>query len=303
MKPKKLLLLAILSGLITTILFYLLINQSSTAAVPETEEINKVQVVVSAEDISIGQKITSDMLTLQEIPEDQVHNNAALNIEEVVDHYATSDIKQGEVIMNHRIQLLEEEKEVVSKKIQEGYRAVSINVDYVTGISNLIQPGDHVDVVLSTLEPVTTEIILERMHVLAVGERMVEKKEDGTEEYYQAVTLELTQEDTVKIIDARQKGVLQLALYSKSEPIEEMSEVNPTNEKHEEIDKAASTAIKSHIRTAPNMKASVLSIVDQGTVLKVTDKQVTEGITWYEVETTDQSKGWISGRILLFIEE
>ncbi|SES16648.1 pilus assembly protein CpaB [Gracilibacillus ureilyticus] len=303
MKPKKLILLAVLSGLITTFLFYLFINQSSTASVSETEVIKKVQVVVAREDISINQKITDDQITLKEIPEDQAHSNAVVSMEQVAGYYATSDIKQGEVIMNHRVQLMEEEKEVVSKKIQEGYRAVSVQVDYVTGISNLIQPGDYVDVVLSTLEPVTTDMILERMHVLAVGERMVEQKTDGTEEYYQAVTLELTQEDTVKVIDSSKKGVLQLALYSKSEPIEEVIEVNTPNEKPNETDKAVSAAAKSHVRTAPNMKASVLTIVDKGTVLKVTDEQVTENITWYEVETPDQTKGWISGRIIKFIED
>ncbi|SET06083.1 pilus assembly protein CpaB [Oceanobacillus limi] len=304
MKPKKILLLALLSGIITTLLLYFVMNETKSSDVTTEAIVELVQVVIAAEDLEMDQEVTTEQVTLKEVPVESAHPEAISDVNDVVGKYTTSMIKQGEIILPHRIQNKEEEAEVISRKIREGHRAVSIQVDYVTGISNFIQPEDNVDIVLSTVEPVGTEIILERVHVLAVGGRMVEKLEDGTEQQYQAVTLELTQPDMVKVINASERGKLQLALYSKSEPLEEMGTENTDVEVMEnELTQVVTIAIKSNIRTAPSLSASVLTIVESNTPLTVLDEQETGKITWYQVETPDQKQGWISNRIVKHVTE
>ncbi|WP_163970650.1 Flp pilus assembly protein CpaB [Oceanobacillus halotolerans] len=301
MKRKRIFLLALLSGIVTTGLFFVLINQTASSSDVVEEAVETVSVVVAAEDIKKDQHITEEQVALKEMPKDQVHPEAIQELTDVVNAYSDSEIKSGEVILHHRIQEQEEEKDVVSRKIQEGYRAVSVQVDYVTGISNLLQPEDMVDVVLSTINPMKTEIILERVRVLAVGERLVEEKEDGTEVQYQAVTLEMKQADTVKVVDASVRaaegGKLQLALYSKYDPLEETAKVEKSDVITEKME-VITIPYESNIRTAPDLTASVLTVVKKDTPLVVLQEKKTKKITWYEVETPDQQKGWISNRIV-----
>ncbi|RLL47033.1 Flp pilus assembly protein CpaB [Oceanobacillus piezotolerans] len=304
MKPKKILLLAVLSGIITTALFYLFLNKQ-TAATSASEPVIEMKQVVAAEvDIPKDQQILKENLVVKEIPSDQVHPEMIQDMNTALNQYTTADIKQGEILMNHRIQEKEEEKEVVSRKINEGYRAVSAEVTYVTGVSNLIQPEDYVDVVLTSGEKIESEIILEKVRVLAVGERMTEKKDPAAEPVlYHAVTLELNQEDTVKLVEASAKGVLQLALYSKSD-LEEEAESD--SNKKTGTDKAAkgteiiTIPAKSIIRQAPSLLANPIEVVKEDTTLLLLNNQETDkdGRIWLQVEMDNKEKGWISSRII-----
>ncbi|WP_087972496.1 Flp pilus assembly protein CpaB [Oceanobacillus rekensis] len=305
MKPKKVLLLAVLSGIITTALFYLFItNTTAETSASEQPSVEMVQVVVAAADIPSDHQILQEQVAVKEIPEDQVHPEMVTDINSVLNKYATADIKQGEILMNHRVQEKTEEKEVVSRKINEGYRAVSAEVMYVSGVSNLIHPEDYVDVILTSGEKPETEIILEKIRVLAVGERMTEKKAEGAEQVlYQSVTLELDQDDTVKLINASNRGLFQLALYSKSDLNEETAdkEVNQSDEKiTEATSKIVTLPVKSIIRDSPSLLANPIEVVKEETTLLLLGNQETDkdGRIWLEIETTDKEKGWISSRII-----
>ncbi|WP_249870297.1 Flp pilus assembly protein CpaB [Oceanobacillus saliphilus] len=305
MKPKKVLLLAVLSGIITTALFYLFItNTTAETSASEQPPVEMVEVVAATAEIPSDQQILHEQVEVKEIPADQVHPEMVTDINSVLSKYTTAAIKQGEILMNHRIQEKTEEKEVLSRKINEGYRAISAEVTYVTGISNLIQPEDYVDVVLTPTETLKTEIIHEKVRVLAVGERITEKKAEGAEPVvYQSVTLELNQDDTVKLANARNRGELQLALYSKSDVTEEKAEkeVKATEEKTSPTEgKVVTLPIQSVVRKSPSLKADPIEIVKEETTLSLMGDQKTDedGRIWLEIETTDKQKGWISSRII-----
>lgn len=207
MKPKKILMLAILSGLITTIVFYFSIGETQ----PKTaEQPAMVKVVTAISDIQENQKLTEENLAVTEIPEAQVHGQAVRDKADIIGKFTSASIKAGEVIMLHRIQQ-DEEAKVASKKVAEGFRAVSISVDFVKSVSNLIEPNDYVDVTLTETREnadslvVPTELILEKVKVLAVGKRLTEAKEGEQPVEYLAVTLELEQKDAVSLIDARDR--------------------------------------------------------------------------------------------------
>ena len=63
--------------------------------------------------------------------------------------------------------------------LRPGIRAVTIGVDAITGISGLIWPGDHVDLILtqeiarpgSTDKSVVSETVLTDVRVIAVDQR------------------------------------------------------------------------------------------------------------------------------------
>ena len=97
--------------------------------------------------------------------------------------------------------------------ISEKKRAVSVKVDPVVGVAGFITPGTHVDV-LATLKDARTpqsRAVLQDIPVLAIDQRLQEAK-DGEPELVNVVTLEVTPEDSEKLVYAAHNGQLQLAL-------------------------------------------------------------------------------------------
>ncbi|SEA83860.1 pilus assembly protein CpaB [Thalassobacillus cyri] len=302
MKPKKILMLALLSGIITTVIFYLFMEQARSSS--GAEEAATVSIIAASEDIQQNQEITEDQLTVIEVDENEVHPQSVEDKAKVVGKLAATEIKAGEQLMSHRVQSGEEEDEVIALKITEGHRAFSINIDYVKSVSNMVEPEDYVDVVLSVgkEEATKTELIQEKVRVLAVGRRMVEKKQDAPEEEYHAVTLELSQEDTVKVINASERGRLQLSLYSKRVSEEkDIDEIKP-NKVSSNLNPLPQ---RSAIRSGPGLDEAVITVVDQGTILRDLEQDSTDeqGRIWLNVETPDQQEGWISSRIVKYEAE
>jgi len=101
-------------------------------------------------------------------------------------------------------------------------RAISIKVDEETGVSGLIRPGDHVDVVLTQVfekaEPARralSETVLRNVRVIAIDQELVQggRPISGMAgKQAQTVSLELTQEQVKKVTVAKQLGTLFLAV-------------------------------------------------------------------------------------------
>jgi pilus assembly protein CpaB len=219
MRTKIILVLAVMMGLITTVLFYNYMKKFDHEAAA-TEHM--AQIVSAKQAINKNQKISADMLETIQVPQAGVHSGTVQNSADVVGKYATADIAQGEPVLRHRIMQENEESLFVSRKIKEGHRAVSVGVNFVQSVSNLIEPEDYVDVIFSEQDPVSrevkTELILQKVRVLAVGRRMLEP--DSGVEYveYNSATLELKSADTVKLVNADERGNIQLVLHSRVIP-------------------------------------------------------------------------------------
>jgi pilus assembly protein CpaB len=115
------------------------------------------------------------------------------------------------------------ERASLSTVIEEGKRAVTVAVDDVRGVAGFIFPGDYVDVVLTRTGANTgpanfSEVILQHVKVLAIdqvsGERG-ERQERPT--VAKAVTVEVTQEQALKILLAANIGHLSLILRQSAE--------------------------------------------------------------------------------------
>lgn len=231
MKSRNILILALIMALITTFLFN---NYLRDLDKKYKKEQNKVSVVVAKIRINKNEKITNEMVEQKELSEDAVHPQALKKLEDVVGKYAIADFAQGEMLLGFRITNEFEEKQLITRKIREGYRAVSVEVNFVESVSNFIEPEDYVDVVFSESfkdgikGDVKTQLILEDIRVLAVGSRLNEKDSSTKENKevkqgeqsieYTAVTLELRAEDAVKLINNDERGNVKLILRSKFIP-------------------------------------------------------------------------------------
>ena len=101
-------------------------------------------------------------------------------------------------------------------------RAVSIKVDEESGVSGLIRPGDHVDVVLTQVfekaDPARralSETVLRNVRVIAIDQEIVQGGQPVSAtlgKQAQTVSLELAQEQVKKMTVAKQLGTLSLAV-------------------------------------------------------------------------------------------
>ncbi|SDW95369.1 Flp pilus assembly protein CpaB [Marinococcus luteus] len=229
MRPKRLLLFALIAGVITTVVFYIFITSDTPEEAEETD-MQMIEVVAAAEAIEEGTRISGDMVEVVEIAEEQMHPNAVREPGDVTGTYAKSDLAEEEVILDNHFQSADDSDAPLAQQVEEGRRGVSVNVDYEESVSYLLEPDDYVDV-LSTRPnedgEMQTEVLIEQVRVLAIGERFQEtsaaapdeegesSEEETTE--YQAVTLELTQEGSAQIINANQDdGDLHLSIYSQA---------------------------------------------------------------------------------------
>jgi pilus assembly protein CpaB len=206
MRSKLILIAALLMGIVTTVLFFNYMKQYKEAPTINNDKL--VNVVVVKQEIRENTKITPGMLEIKQIPESGVHGQALKNPKDAEGKIAAADLAAGEILLPNHLQDQQEEKMFVSKKVQDGYLAVSIGVNIVQSVSNLIEPGDFVDVVYSKNDKVTGEwrsqVILENVHVLSIGRRMVEAVAEPETPYveYAQVTMELKQADGLKAINA-----------------------------------------------------------------------------------------------------
>lgn len=229
MRPKKLLLFALIAGVITTVIFYIFITRDGSEETEETDT-QMTEVVAAAEAIEEGTRITGEMVEVVEIAEEQMHPNAVREPGDVTGTYAKSDLAAEEVILDNHFQSADDSDAPLAQQVEAGRRGVSVNVDYEESVSYLLEPDNYVDVLSTRANEdgeMQTEVLIEQVRVLAVGERFQEtstaapdEEGESTEEEtteYQAVTLELTQEGAAQLVNANQgDGDLHLSIYSQA---------------------------------------------------------------------------------------
>ena len=130
------LLLACVCGTVAAILG----NQWLKAQAGAQNSVSTSEIFVTSVAIDIGEKITAEKIQLEQWPEDKVPEGASGKLAEVDGKYAKQRFYAGEVVMP--VKLMDENWSTVPK----GWKVVDMDASEL-GISNLIQPGDRVDVV------------------------------------------------------------------------------------------------------------------------------------------------------------
>jgi pilus assembly protein CpaB len=107
--------------------------------------------------------------------------------------------------------------------LQPGMRAVTIAVDNTTGSAGLIWPGDRVDLILTETiseahlpagRRVAAETVLSNVRVIAIDQQIMQGAMSAPDNKAKTVTLEVTEEQAVRISVATRLGLLSLSVRS-----------------------------------------------------------------------------------------
>lgn len=142
-------------------------------------------VVVVSRDIQVGDKITSDMLSMKSLPAAAVLPGHLTKPDDIVGKVATAPMFAGEQALAAKVTTFEGQN-TLAYKVPDGMRAVSLQVPHEGWITGgLPQPGDRVDflavVALTRTDPLTGQekpdvvsgIIAQNVEVLAMSQKLV----------------------------------------------------------------------------------------------------------------------------------
>jgi len=176
-------------------------------------------VVVATTDLAISDGINSLMLGVVQWPEELAPSGSFRSVAEVVKRVPKRHFSQGEPILETGL-FAEGALGGLSPLIQDGRRAMSVQVDEIIGIASFITVGSSVDVLATMRRTIEneafTQVILQDVRVLAV-DRTLEPRKADSDERVSVVTLEVAPVQAKKLAFAAAQGSIQLALRNPSD--------------------------------------------------------------------------------------
>ena len=204
---------ALLFGLLAAVS----VSRYLSSAQAYTKSLRSVAVAKVA--IPLGTKIIAEQITLVQFPQESTPDGAFDSVEKLAGRVAVMNIAPKEPITEARL-APEGTAGGLSAIIPEGYRAMTVKVDDVVGISGFIMPGTLVDVVVvivptgngAVAQDPISKIVLQNIKVLANGQNIDKPESEREANSVKAVTLLVTPEQAEKLALASSEGKLQLVM-------------------------------------------------------------------------------------------
>jgi pilus assembly protein CpaB len=182
-----------------------------------SKNLNRVAVAKVA--IPLGTKIIPEQVMVVQFPAESTPDGAYDSVEKLTGRVAVMNIAPREPITEARLAPVGTAGGL-SAVIPEGYRAMTVKVDDVVGISGFIMPGTLVDIVVVIIpgdsgaqgqQPIS-KIVLQNIKVLANGQNIDKPEKEREANSVKAVTLLVTPEQAEKLALAASEGKLQLVM-------------------------------------------------------------------------------------------
>jgi pilus assembly protein CpaB len=196
LKPKFILILAVISGLLGSFLVYKYLQQKRADDSEEQPLTNTRLVVVASRDLPVGSTLNPDNIEAKPWPVEIMPLGTFENTSELVGRVIKTDTYTGEPVL---LTKLAPEGSVggVSSLIPTGMRAVTVAVNVVSGVSGF------------------TKIVLQDVLVLAIDQ--IYTKDDDDPVTVKSVTLLLSPEDAEKLALASNECTLKMALRNSAD--------------------------------------------------------------------------------------
>ena len=225
LRPRQLIILAVAAAVLMFITIYmgmsLLTKQEIVVqpqeAPPPPPAVEKTAVVVAKTNIPPRTRIQDTMLQMKELPVDLVPEGAIKSFDDVLNVQVKVSIFAGDVLTIQKV-FTDKSAEGFVGTIPSGCRAVSINVNEVTGVAGFAKPGDFVDLLLVEKSDysATTSVLLQNVPLLSVnqdmGDSMVDTNSGSAISNPTIATFALYPEDAMKLISASKLGEIYMSL-------------------------------------------------------------------------------------------
>jgi pilus assembly protein CpaB len=215
---RGLILLALIFALLTAYLSFNYLTRFSSENAPPEEE--KQLLWVAKEMIPAREIITEEMIEQIEVSISRDIDRYVQESFEIVGKFTSESVLKGEGFPKER--LMEDLNEELSLRIHGSMRAVSIVVDKNAGVSDMIRPGDRVDIFTYLPEltkneviirPDITKLMLQNIEVLSIRQshsRQLPEDEVVTPVY--DLTIAVPVLEIEKLYLAQNVGTIKLAL-------------------------------------------------------------------------------------------
>lgn len=218
MRAKSMLLIVIAlgCGLVASIAISQVMERSGSNG----KKLETVPIYVATADIDVNEQLASTNVRLEDWPKSKVPEGAITSLDDIKDRFARTRLYEGEPILQRKL------ADAISGpaiKIPDGFRVCSLKVRMDTAVSNLVRPGDRVDIfgyfrANSDIPKTGTREILRNVRVFAVNsetEQMTD--EDGETIVAKTVSVLVKQDQVARLMLAAELGTLRLALRRPNE--------------------------------------------------------------------------------------
>src|SRR5262249_9819050 len=184
-----------------------------TSTTPQSRDV--VHVVAAAKDLPTGKRIEAADVKLVAIDRKDLPKGVFLKSSDVLGRAIAFPVSASEPLLSNRL-AGKGSGDGLTALIEPGMRAVSVQVNEISGVSGFIQPGTRVDVLFTRVfsnGDAATTTILQNVKVIAYGRQLdPAAKTDSRDTKPTVATLLVTQEQAQKLVLAEQRGRIQLVL-------------------------------------------------------------------------------------------
>ena len=207
--PRVLLIVALTLSLLCGMMVYSFLQKNDNQAS------DKTPVVVAAMDIAPGTEMTAEMVRLEMIPKELVQQGAMHTVQDAVGKRLRMGVNSGDQITQKRLNAMGNANSFVGS-IPNDKRAITINVDDVSGVAGFIQPGCTIDVLSVEGDGKNAasvgKLLLQDVLVLAVGSTDMTSDSNKKVDNVKTITLALDPREAVELRVAQQEGKITMAL-------------------------------------------------------------------------------------------
>ena len=178
-----------------------------------------VAVVSAAADIPIGTKLDATHVKMATWPKENLPPGIYTDAGAPLGRIVVRPLSTGDIVTEQKLMPLNAASSggIMTYIVPQGHRAVTVAVNEVAGVAGFITPNSRVDIVLTSeltsgngKDDNISKIVLQNVPVLATGQ--VTEQKGGQPVVGPTVTLDLTPDDSEKLIVGTKKGSLQLLL-------------------------------------------------------------------------------------------
>ncbi len=184
-------------------------------------KVKTVDVVVAKRNLKPGEVVSADTMAVRPFPQEFVASNAIRpdKFDGFIGAKLSQSLQAGEALVS--ASMAGADIATFSSKVKPGIRALTVTVDEVNSVSGMLQPGDHIDLLLSVKPPVNigagpasqgpevTVPLLQDVLVLATGKQVRPGQgDDLSNRSFAAITVEVSPEQAQKLVVAQRGGKL-----------------------------------------------------------------------------------------------